>query len=65
MEERSKHNKDCLKCQEDFIWYEKEAWWDFKGSTDTKLIKCPYCGCVQPVKYIEQINPNIDKRYFG
>ena len=65
MEEKSKHNKSCLGCKNNFIWYEKDTWWDFKGSTDTKLIKCPYCGCIQSVKYIEQINPNIDKRYFG
>ena len=65
MEERSKHNKTCIKCNENFIWYEKDAYWDYTGYTDTKLTSCPYCGCEQAVKYIEQINPNIDKRYFG
>ena len=65
MEERSKHNKTCIKCKENFIWYEKEAWWDYTGYTDTKLTSCPYCQCVQPVKYIEQNNVNLDRRYFG
>ena len=63
MKEQSKHVKTCIKCHEDFIWYEKESRWDYTGSTDTKLITCP-CGCVQAVKYIEPINVNFDKRYY-
>ena len=65
MEEQSKHNKTCIKCKENFIWYEKDAYWDYTGYTDTKLTSCPYCGCKQAVKYNEQINPNLDRRFFG
>ena len=65
MEERSKHNKTCIKCKENFIWYEKDAYWDYAGFTDTKIIECPYCNCKQAVKYNEQINPNYDRRFFG
>ena len=65
MEERSKHNKDCIKCNNNFIWFPEETWWDYSGSTNTKLTICPECGCVQAIKYEEQINPNYDRRYFG
>ena len=64
MEEQNKHYKTCVKCKEDFIWDEKDAHWDYKGYTDTKIVTCSFCGCVQAIKYKEQINPNYDRRYF-
>jgi len=65
--ESSKHNQTCIKCGENFVWFPKDTWWDFSGSVDTKLVKCPdpNCGCIQAVKYVEQINPNYDRRYYG
>ena len=64
MQELSKHNKTCIKCGTDFIWYEKESWWDFSNFTNVKLTKCPACGCTQAVKYNEPHDVNYDKRYY-
>lgn len=64
MQEQSKHNKNCIKCKENFIWYEKDAWWDYSNFTNVKLIKCPFCGCTQAVKYNEPHDVNKDMRYY-
>ena len=64
MQEQSKHNKTCIKCDQNFIWYEKEAWWDYSNFTNVKLIKCSSCGCIQAVKYNEPHDVNHDKRYY-
>lgn len=64
MQELSKHNKTCIKCNINFIWYEKDAWWDYSGFTNVKLLKCPECGCTQAVKYNEPHDVNNDKRYY-
>lgn len=65
MRESSKHNAKCIKCKQDFVWFPEEAYWDYSGTTDTKLVKCPECGCLQPIQYREQINPNFDHRFYG
>lgn len=64
MEESSKHNKTCTKCGDDFVYFQEETYWDYGGSTNTKLVKCPMCGTTQAIKYEEQINPNFDERYY-
>lgn len=64
MEKSSNHNKTCIKCGDDFIYFPEETYWDYSGSTNTKLVKCPICGTVQSIKYEEQINPNFDERYY-
>lgn len=63
--ESSKHNKDCIKCKHNFVWFPEQAWWDYSGTSDTKLVRCPECGCIQSVQYKEQINPNYDRRAYG
>lgn len=65
MKEQNKHNKDCIKCKSNFMWFPEQTWWDYSGSTNTKLTRCPECGCIQAIKYEEQINSNYDRRYFG
>ena len=64
MQEQNKHNKTCIKCREDFIWYEKDTWWDYTGMTDTKLVKCPDCNTINVVKFKELHDVNNDKRYY-
>lgn len=59
-----KHNKKCIKCNEDFIWFLEETWWDYQGLEPVKLTKCPNCGCIQTLEYEEMVNPNYDKRYY-
>lgn len=58
------HSKKCIKCKDSFIWFEKEAWWDYQGTEPVKLTRCPYCGTIQALKYEELINPNFDERYY-
>lgn len=64
VQESSKHNKDCIKCKTNFVWFPEQTWWDYSGSVDTKLVRCPECGCIQSIQYKEQINPNYDKRLY-
>lgn len=63
VKESNKHCKTCIKCGEDFIWFPEDTWWDYQGSTPTKLAKCP-CGCIQAVGYEKEINTNFDHRYY-
>jgi hypothetical protein len=64
VEEKSKHLKTCIKCKENFYWTNEQSKWDYTGFTDTKIVICSHCGCKNPIKYIEHINPNYDRRYF-
>ena len=60
----AKNHHACKKCKDDFVYKLNETWWDYKGSTDTKLVKCPYCGTIQAIKYIVPKNINEDVRYY-
>ena len=64
MGEQSSYNKKCIKCKEIFEYTLEDAWWDYQGLTDVKLIKCSKCGCIQAIQYKEPINPNYDRRYY-
>lgn len=59
-----KNNKTCIKCRENFVWFNEEAHWDYKGYTPTKLITCPFCGTVQAVDYEIESDINFDPRYY-
>ena len=59
-----KNYKTCNKCKEDFIYYQEETWWDEKGMSSVKLTKCPYCGCIQSIKYGTLHDVNKDERYY-
>ena len=63
MEEQEKYYKTCIKCKNNFEWNSSQSYWDYTGFTDTKIIICPICGCKNPIKYKEQINPNYDHRF--
>lgn len=58
------HNKKCVKCKENFVWFNDECVWDYKGYTPTKLTKCPNCGTLQAVDYEPERNVNFDERYY-
>lgn len=61
----SKHDKKCKKCNSKFTYTDNQSWWDYSGFTNTKLVKCPDCGCVQPVKYDERgLDVNNDSRFY-
>ena len=66
MEERSKHNKTCLRCGTNYVWFEKEAWWQDYGTYSVKLTKCPHCQCINSLKHEDAsgLYVNTDKRYY-
>lgn len=46
---------------------DSETWWDYSAiGYNIKLIRCPKCGHVQPIKYEEEIGlrVNEDPRYY-
>jgi hypothetical protein len=62
----SKHDKKCRKCNSKFTYTSEDTWWDYSVFTNTKLVKCPDCGCVQAVKYEEGfgLDVNSDSRFY-
>ena len=64
MKPSNQNTKTCIKCKEDFVWFPEESWWDYKNYTPAKLVKCPYCGCIQAVRYESEKNLNFDARYY-
>lgn len=64
----AKHNLTCTKCSEDFIYKPEEAFFDDHGfGYSTKLVKCPYCGQINIIKYYEDrsMKLNRDSRYYN
>jgi hypothetical protein len=59
-----KPSKRCIKCGCRFSYSLEEAYWDYKGYSNTKLINCPECKCVQAVKYEKLHDVNNDSRYY-
>jgi len=64
VEERAKHFKTCSKCWETFIYFPNEIYWDYNGSENRKLVKCPFCNTVQTIQYEKQVNVNYDERLY-
>ena len=56
----------CKKCDESYVFMPDEVEWFEHGTYSEKTTKCPWCGCVNVVKYVDGFNqnPNLDKRYF-
>lgn len=59
-------SKQCKKCKSKFDYTADETWWDYSGFTNTKLVKCPDCGCIQAIKYEESfgLDVNNDLRFY-
>ena len=60
------NNKMCSKCNENFVYFQNETWWNNYGTYSVKLCKCPYCGNIQSVKFenASGLDVNNDRRYF-
>ena len=58
------YNKKCRKCNDYFVWFNEEAWFDYRGYTPTKLVRCPECKTTQAVDYEPEQNVNFDPRYY-
>lgn len=57
----------CSKCKQEFQYNETDCFWDNKGyGYSTKLVKCPECGQIQIIKYIEDasLDVNNDERFY-
>ena len=64
---KCQHNLKCKKCKENFVYHPKDTYWDDNGyGYSVKLIKCPFCGCINVVKYYEDrgLYVNYDNRYY-
>lgn len=54
--------RKCIRCEAEFQYEVTETWWDYKGTDyDAKLVKCPLCGAINVIKYIEM--PNREEWY--
>ena len=64
---KHQNNCTCIKCKESFVFKPGEAFWIERAMYSEKVVKCPYCGCVNVVKYIDGFNQNTncDRRYFA
>lgn len=63
----SKHLTECKKCDRLVIYDNNDSWWNENGcGYSTKLVKCPDCGSIIIVKYVEDeaLNINYDERYY-
>ena len=60
------NNCTCKKCKENFIFLNKETWWNNYGTYSVKLVKCPYCETINSVKLEEAsgLDVNNDRRYY-
>lgn len=61
------NNLDCKKCETNFIYYPQDVFFDDKGyGYSTKLVKCPECGCINIIRYMEDrsMKLNDDSRYY-
>lgn len=57
----------CHSCNESFVFEPDDIWWDENScGYSTKLCKCPYCGSINIVKYIEDygLDVNFDERFY-
>jgi len=56
----------CEKCHDNFVYFPDETSWDENAGYSTKLVKCPSCGCVNVIKYINDFGLNVNKdiRYY-
>lgn len=64
--EDKKNNCTCKKCKSNFVFKPDETRWIEQGMYSEKVVKCPDCGCVNVVKYVDGFNqnPNWNSRYF-
>lgn len=56
---------ECKYCESKIDKSSKpKIWWDESGTESVKLIKCPFCGKIQVIKYEPCCNLNYDERYY-
>lgn len=47
----------CCKCETVFEYKEEDVRIDYKGTDyDTRLVRCPFCGAINIVGYVENID---------
>lgn len=57
----------CKKCNSTFKYEPDDIFWIEQGMYSEKVIKCPECGCINVIKYVDGFNqnPNFNRRYFN
>ena len=65
-ESKNQNNCTCKRCHEPFVFKPDDIWWIEHGVYSEKVTKCPHCGCINVIKYVNGFNqnPNLDDRYF-
>lgn len=65
-EEGVNNGCSCIKCRKDFTYYSNEITWQEFGTYSAKTVKCPYCKCVNVIKYDDAsgLNVNFDRKYY-
>ena len=60
------NNKRCSKCKEHFVYKPEETKWIEYGTYSSKIVSCPFCGCINVIKNVESkgLYVNDDKRYY-
>lgn len=57
----------CCKCMEDYKYTTDDIEYDESGyGYTTKIVKCPKCGCVKIIEFIEDksLDINNDERFY-
>ena len=59
-------NKECSKCREHFVYNQQETKWVEYGTYSSKIVICPFCGCVNVIKNTSAcgLDINNDERYY-
>ena len=66
-QESNQNNSSCRSCNSSFIFKPDEVWFDEQGyGYSTRLTRCPYCGKIVVLGYIEDygFNVNSDERFY-
>ena len=68
MSKKAQNYKTCKKCNENFVWFPNDAWFDESGyGYSTKLVRCTHCNTINVIGYIEDMamqKLNRDKREY-
>lgn len=66
MYQEGQKSKKCNKCKDYFNYMPSDTYWQEFGTYSGKLVKCPNCGTINVIKYVEAagLHVNTDKRYY-
>lgn len=56
----------CPTCDDYFYYTDEDIKWVEYGTYSSKIITCPFCGCINIIKYVDAngLYVNDDERYY-